>query len=75
MLWRRYWAHWDYRWAVWSLYYQSWGISELSNTAWAIREHGLKYAKLHYKVPLPAPRLPHAACFVPTRLRLRCSRS
>jgi len=50
VLWSRWWTHWEYRWAVWSLYYQSWGITELSSTAWAFREHGLKYAKLHKKL-------------------------
>jgi len=50
VLWSRWWAHWEYRWAVWSLYYQSWGISELSSTRWAFRDYGLKYARLHKKV-------------------------
>jgi len=50
VLYRRWWPHWDYRWAVWSLYYQSWGIPELSSTAYAFREYGLSYARLHKKV-------------------------
>jgi gas vesicle protein len=50
VLYRRWWPHWDYRWAVWSLYYQSWGIPELSGTARAFRDHGLLYARLHKKV-------------------------
>jgi len=47
--WRTWWTHWEYRDAVWSLYYRSWGIPELSSTAWAFRNHGFKYAKLHKK--------------------------
>lgn len=49
VMWRNWWTHYDYRHACWSIYYMSWGIPELSSTAWALRSHGFKYAKLHKK--------------------------
>jgi len=48
-MWRRWWTYWDYRYKAWSIYYHTWGISELVPIARVFRDYAFKFAVIQKK--------------------------
>lgn len=49
LMWRRWWSYWDYRYKAWSIYYHTWGISELVPVAQVFRDYAFKFAVIQKK--------------------------